>query len=73
MQIISAIYKCKGPGQPPNIFSLQGWYIGNKVPKILGLAGLGRTFGVSRKGKKGQNIFRKRAISGTKQGHKNQM
>ncbi len=35
--------------------------------------GWGRTLGVSRTGKKGQIIFRKRAISATKQGHKNQM
>ena len=34
------------------------------------IAGWGRTFGVSRTGQKGQNIFRKRDISGTKQGHK---
>ncbi len=33
-------------------------------------SGWGRTFGVSRTGQKGQNIFRKRAIPGTKQGHK---
>ncbi len=37
------------------------------------LAGWGRLFGVSRTGEKGQNIFWKRAILGTKQGHKNQM
>ncbi len=42
-------------------------------PSVCVCAGWGRPFGVSRTGKKGQNIFRKRAISGTKQGHKNQM
>ncbi len=63
-------YMCVIP-RTQKVEGIFGQIVADTIIKEICNTGRGRTSGVSRKGQKGQNIFRKREISISKQGYKN--